>query len=1798
MMWSPLVLTFLVGYTLASTPAFKENTEYVYQINGRTLSSLHDVSDQYSGIFLKAKFHISKQPDGKLQGRLSDAHYAQIHSPLPNGLETEIPESQMSYKKLSLSQNPFQMVVEDGLIQNIIMEKEVSNWEANIIKSITSQYQLDVNGKNAIYDPSNRLPSGDNLSGVFKTMEKTVTGETETEYKIHNLPLYILQSRPWLAPKSDIREDSEVFEVIKNKNYSNSEERPSYHYGFGNMFENEPTANSLGEFLTRQSESRAILTGKPSRYTIQSSYTVNKIVIKPSVNNKERGSVVSIVNATLVEIKNQNQQLEHLSNPVDIGDLVYTFEDPLSQNNHVREKSMKPSSSNEDVSEESNERLWHRLRRSISQKMEKYNKGSRSSEENVQQQQRPEMSHAPQSPLLPYLMGYHGKSIKQNRDFDLRQNVQRMAQEISENIQEPETILKQSTLSKYIMLASWVRVMDEEEIKHVAEQLYVQSGQGKELLAWELYRDAVAEAGTGPAFLNIQRWIENKKISNREAADVVSTMARSVRTPTDEYMQKFYDLTKSSKVKEQLYLNQTAVLSYANLVYRVYINRNESHNQYPVHSFGSFFTKEGRQFVKDIVIPYYGQQLEQAIAQADSPRVHLYITALGHIAHKKILNVYEPYLEGQKQCSQFQRMLMVNSLRRLSKTKPSDALPVLYRIFQNAGELPEIRIIAAYMVFKNPMVLSERLQSMAENTNAEYQEQVNAAIKSAIESASRMDSHKYHDLHKAAQSALPLLTKKLYGDEKSFIDFRDYIINDMHTEVYQDFLEIGGSESYWPKVVQLSAHGRESEMSRDYFSIGGMTSSIKEFTNVLYQQTDSYKQAKNQRSQHQSEESKWSSANIARYMNYQTEEREQLENYIYSDIAGVSHLWSFDNQTIERLPEVVREQEEILSKGKQISYTKLRQVQELALSVPTEMGLPFLYTYDTPILLRFEGKIQAKATPQVSDGKTLAKPDKIDAQIEGSVTFSAKGQSHLSFVTPFDHQVYTAGFDRNIQAHFPVNVKAEIDTKKAETTVEFKVKRPQNDARLLHYSSLPYTSRSDLMSAVPIILRPNTQIITPQVNKFRYFDTVYGKKETGMSFRAKGHYPVQTLNVGELVYALKSRRVDTLLQLLWDRSSLQNTDVSITSVPSQSTTNKVILRYSHRNEYKMQPDIENQEAFFSYDQLAEKSQGESQQRHEKLLKYVGAGIRSAQLHSSQLSLEFEGLKKQQYLFGVTSGKSNADPISRTIMYYKQNGEKQQQHQFSLDVKGYVPNTNGLDLTYSLKSAPEAKYEVRMLYGANKNDAALVSGKITFIRSDERKEMLTQKPLYNQCKREMQEGNFQLPACQNMTIESNLLDTIESQWQYSNINSNSNINNNKYEDIVKDVFETLKMYYYPVTRIERIGSKQNEIEVKIKLEPEDLRRLNISIESGEERTTMHDMPINSELIRTLLLSHPVFHAPSRYMGVLKAWPLFRPTCVIDQTSGQTFNNRTYPLSLGTEWTVALQYVPQEARKSDLKTETVEEQLKRQEENYAVLVRQPSAEEKEVLVTFNHPKSEGKTVEINMKAQQQSQRSGSSPLATVYVDSREMKFNDTEAADLYKGFVQIYALPNGEVKVEIQDAFYVIFDGKRVKLTSTSSKLRDSNKGLCGKFSNDKYEDFTVPANCIVADYNQFVESYQMTAGNERSQAKTQNCIAKVMPLYDDVIPSRNTNLNSEHSAGKVQLRNRYVEENERICFTIRPVPTCKGTPRKVLSKPVAVHCIEKTKTATYLKNQIDKGANPDFSHKEETKQVLISLAREC
>ncbi|KAJ8936451.1 hypothetical protein NQ314_012313 [Rhamnusium bicolor] len=1757
-MWSQSVLCLIVGVALASTnPGWKDGAEYIYNVRGRTFASLHEVDNQYSGILMKARLIIQPKSDGKLQAQISDAQYAQVHSHLQDGWNTEISDSELGYKLFGMSNYPFQIDMKDGVISDLIVNKEVPNWEANIIKSFVSQFQLNTNGHGALPSKVNSLPEDQGNSAVFKTMEETITGNTETLYDIHPIPEYVLQSKPWMARHLETKGDGEIIEVVKHKNYSNTIELPLYHYGFAEMGDWKPATNQMGNFFIRDSVSRAILTGKLKRFTVQNSYTVNEIIMSPTLNNEQKGSVVSMLNVTLETIQSQTKKIDEVSYPIKLGNLVYTYDSPFSGSNGARAKTPNQGGNTFDFgSEEYNRQhrsaMMKRMRRSIGGSEEGYSSSSSDSSEykKFYKQDQPKMNAVPESPLLPLTTGYKGMSIKQHKEVNVIQSVQKIAQEIGNELETPERSLRKNTL--------------------IAKSLYSQSEQEPQYGAWSAFRDAVAESGTGPAFLTIQEWIYSKKVDNKEAARIVLTMTNAVRQPTLQYMQSFFDFIKKPEIQSKSPLNETALMGFTNLVRKVYVDKKQSSMQYPVESFGSFRTDKGKKFIKSSVIPYLTQQLQEAVSRADTYKIHAYIRALGNVGNPESIGAFEPYLEGKKQVSQFQRFMMVAATDKLAESYPEVAQSILFKIYQNAGESQEVRVAAVHQLMRTRPP-TDMLQRMASYTNIDTQEHVNAAVKSSIESAANLKGEEYQYLRLSAKAAQPLLTKKNYGVQHGSNLLRSYFTEELKIWSKVATQSIGSDDEFYPKGFKYSIRVNINGLRHRFGYVQAMVSSIDELIHLGKLQTASYQQQKQKQEREGGEQKnqQFSSQKIAQILNIKADEREQLEGYFWMEgLSGYFQKFiSFDNHSVERWPEEIRKFEDELKKGKNYHFTKLMNTKEIALSFPTEMGFPFLFTYDIPVLWKINGEVSGTASPQISMGNKLYKPDTVTFKTKNEFTLNSKIQSRLSFSTPFDHHQYSSGFDKNFQVHIPLNGKFQIDFKNGQVEAEIEPKESHEGARLFHYSTWPYTSMGDIKDFQPVSSQQNTHYIKQK--NLHSFDKTLGKKETGMALRVQFKHERKSVNLSWLSHLLQKRDIISGLLSLWDDASIQRSEINVQYVPEQSSVRKYIVRIGYQQKYKSE--------FKGTSGANPESISDPLARRENLIDKIGEGY----------------------------GKSNVDPKSRVMIFYKggSTGQDGTPYEISLKAKSFIPNTNGLDLTYSMKNEPTADTQVELTFGKSRESSSKIKAELTFRRSDDRKKFLQEQPMYRECQREMREGNFQLPACANMTMNSNLLDRINVKVQHENIKP-------EVVDTIKSIYQAWRFNYFPSLHIEKGKGtgKENEIHLQARFDP-DLRSANVSVKGKEQESTIDNIHVG-ELAKKIFVVHPVFHVRSRILGSVLGLHTYRPICVVDHTHSSTFNNKTYPTPIDKHWTVMLQYVPKEARHQERQL-SVEEQLTSQTENYAVLVRKNSGskKQKDIKITFSSPKTDFKVVDITMNPAQEQGYIGKKVRVTI--DGKEVQVSDKQSHDINDDYVQIYGLPNGEVKFEIKGVFYTIYDGERVKLTVLDGKFRDSVRGLCGAFNDDKARDFLTSENCIAGDFQKFVRGYEIEGSEgeqqrQRFSRKSHECVPVITPLFANVISEWDTGRRDKYagsgrSSGKyTRFQTRYVEQNGEICFTIRPMPVCssKSRERDFIKKNVAVHCVQKSNVAQLWKNQIDKGSSPNFSHKKETKTVEMELPQSC
>lgn len=287
--------------------------------------------------------------------------------------------------------------------------------------------------------------------------------------------------------------------------------------------------------LQQLSVSQMIISGNLKHFTIQSTVTKNQISVKPK-QSEPVGAVHTITRLTLIKKgKSSNDMVgsQELNNLESTGNLVYTYNNPFSNSENRRERrpSVSRNSAQVQSSESSSSQNSHRGSSSSS---------SSSSEENEisNLQSKAAMHLAPNVPLLPYFIGYKGKSIQMSDKIDVVDLTLDLISQIAKEVESP--VNPRVTLDKYLKLKDLLRVMNYEQYTEIENRLPKKSSSLLANVMLSVYRDAVTQAGTGPALLTIGGWLKNRKVEGLEAARILSQIPKIVLQPTEEYVKTFY----------------------------------------------------------------------------------------------------------------------------------------------------------------------------------------------------------------------------------------------------------------------------------------------------------------------------------------------------------------------------------------------------------------------------------------------------------------------------------------------------------------------------------------------------------------------------------------------------------------------------------------------------------------------------------------------------------------------------------------------------------------------------------------------------------------------------------------------------------------------------------------------------------------------------------------------------------------------------------------------------------------------------------------------------------------------------------------------------------------------------------------------------------------------------------------------------------------------------------------------------------------------------------------------------------
>lgn len=192
------------------------------------MTVLDNLASQFSGILMKGDLIIQVKSSDTLQAMISKTQYAPVHEVLSEGWDSEITDP--AFLELSLSEKPFEIKLEHGVIRDVLVDQEVPTWEVNLLKSILSQLQIDIKGKNMITNEY-RVPNDNEPFGQFKTIEDSVGGKCEVHYHIEPLSEDVLLKTPELVPLSNLRKDGHHLIITKEKYYNKCKQQVTYYSG-------------------------------------------------------------------------------------------------------------------------------------------------------------------------------------------------------------------------------------------------------------------------------------------------------------------------------------------------------------------------------------------------------------------------------------------------------------------------------------------------------------------------------------------------------------------------------------------------------------------------------------------------------------------------------------------------------------------------------------------------------------------------------------------------------------------------------------------------------------------------------------------------------------------------------------------------------------------------------------------------------------------------------------------------------------------------------------------------------------------------------------------------------------------------------------------------------------------------------------------------------------------------------------------------------------------------------------------------------------------------------------------------------------------------------------------------------------------------------------------------------------------------------------------------------------------------------------------------------------------------------
>lgn len=658
-------------------------------------------------------------------------------------------------------------------------------------------------------------------------------------------------------------------------------------------------------------------------------------------------------------------------------------------------------------------------------------------------------------------------------------------------------------------------------------------------------------------------------------------------------------------------MNTTAGIAFASYLFRAQAHKKVTNNYYPVESYAQLADHDSK-FVNQEVVPYYSEILEQAVNNKDAPTILYAVRALGNLANENTPKVFEQYLNGKTQVTDFQRFTMVLALDKYAAAHPTSARVILYQLYQNKGETSEVRSAALFQFMRtNPS--ASYLQRIAEETNTEENRDVRSAARSAIESAARLQNPQQSELARNARAALNSLKPEQLGVQYSRTYLHDYVVREMDASYQKQCSYIMEKSSFMPSAILTETIGDIGGF-KQHSLFQAIVSSVSQLVDSLQ---STWKLAKsNENSQSNADEdiiadnsndeySPLTADKIIKLLKGKPGQNKPLEGQLLFEAVYGNRYIAFDEHTLKQWAQKLRKEANQVRNGRNVNYAKIFNENDVKIAFPLESGLPFEYTDRQSTLVQVDGHVRVEYKPNSNDNNNddiseynnnngIRVPDEIKVNAELKAVYSTVKQSSMSFINPNNRQRYTSGNDKNSQIYVPMRVSSYINTRTQEVKTDIKPLNENKQYKLLQMGSWPFTTRSKLFDLRPPTLSEHAKDINQRpVRQTKY---AFGKKETGLALAIQGTHENDLSQIMSILSQLRKRDLTSLLMFGQDvMTSPQHYSLNVILDAEKSSTKMVQFTLAYKHGQKQQQQ-QNEQQYNKHP----RARGQSQKENENL----------------------------------------------------------------------------------------------------------------------------------------------------------------------------------------------------------------------------------------------------------------------------------------------------------------------------------------------------------------------------------------------------------------------------------------------------------------------------------------------------------------------------------------------------------------------------------------------------------------------